>query len=77
MRFFEDYDGFQAWQTETDSWGNNSGDRWYFDINDRALKESAEGVVTIYPDETTGSTAWFSDILTNHHNDDNDGGRAA
>ncbi|MCP4967273.1 MAG: hypothetical protein GY926_18830, partial [bacterium] len=54
MSFFEDYDGFQAWQTETDSWVNNSGDRWYFDINDRALKESAEGVVTIYPDETTG-----------------------
>ena len=62
MSFVDDNQGFHHWQTTTDTWTNRQGETWHFDINNRAVSQSADGVVSIYPDET-GATAWFADIL--------------
>ena len=62
MSFLAENEGFYQWQTTAETWTNRQGETWHFDINNRAVSHSNDGVVSIYPDDT-GTTAWFADVL--------------
>ena len=62
MTFLDDNDGFHQWQSGSETWTNRQGETWHFDINNRAVSQSKDGLISIYPDES-GSTSWFADVL--------------